>query len=166
MSDMSLKEVFDIYQKQSDSVHKLWAYFQVVSLAVLGYTIGSDKAQWGTGTYLLIAASYCFFAVANQWVIVFSQRELVVFGKAVGEAAQQSGTIGKKLTVQAVSPRRVALFHTVSLLIVLGAIGFSWIDKCYGKQCPKPPAAERVQPSPSIERTDPGKPGPAAPVER
>jgi hypothetical protein len=143
MTDVSLKEAFDIYQKQSDSVHKLWAYFQVVSLAVLGYTIGSEKAQWGTSTYLLIAGSYFFFAVANQWVIVFSQRELQTFGTAVSDAAKQSGSIGKKLAVKAVDPKKVALFHSVSMLIVLGAISAAWVDKCFGKQCPKPQSTER-----------------------
>jgi hypothetical protein len=143
MADMSLKEAFDIYQKQSDSLHKLWAYFQVVSLAVLGYTVGSDKAQWGTETYLLIGASYLFFAIANQWVIVFSQKELENFGKAVTAAARESGPIGEKLAVQAVAPKKVAIFHTVSLLVVLLAIGFAWVDKCYDNTCPKSRAAEK-----------------------
>ena len=136
MSDISLKEAFDIYQKHSDSLHRLWAYFQVVSLAVLGYTIGSEKANWATSTYLLIAGSYFFFAVANQWVIVLSQRELEAFGGAVAEAAKNCGAVGKKLIVQPVNSKKVAFFHTVSLLIVLGAIGAAWIDKCHVKQWP------------------------------
>lgn len=44
MTDITLKEAFDIYQKQSDSIHKLWAYYQLISLSVLGYTVGSNKA--------------------------------------------------------------------------------------------------------------------------
>lgn len=28
MHDIGLKDAFDIYQKQSDSLHKLWTYFR------------------------------------------------------------------------------------------------------------------------------------------
>jgi hypothetical protein len=144
VADVSLKDAFDIYQKQSDSLHKLWAYFQVISLAVLGYTIGSDKAQWEGATYLLIAISYIFFAAANQWAIVFSQRELNTFATAVAQAAHASGPVGRNLSVRAIYPRKVALFHTVSALIVLAAICAAWIDKSHTVgACPKPPTAER-----------------------
>ncbi len=141
MPDVTLKDTFDIYQKQSDSVHKLWAYFQVVSLAVLGYTVGSEKAQWSDWTYALIAGSYTCFALANQWVIVASQRELATFGDAVREAAQHGGAIGRMLVVRAVAPRTVAAFHTAALLIVLGAIGFTWVDRCRPTSASAPAAA-------------------------
>ena len=138
MTDVPLKDLFDIYQKQNDSVHKLWAYFQVVSLAVLGYTVGSDKSDWSYSTYVLIALSYIFFAVANQIAIVFSQRELEKFGKAVESAAAASGPIGKTISVEAIKWWKVALFHTVALCFVGGAIAMTWFDKCSGDNvCPK-----------------------------
>ena len=140
-ADVSLKDSFDIYQKQSDPVHKLWAYFQLVSLAVLGYTVGSDKALWSSIIYVFIALSYAFFAVANQGVLVFSQSELHRFSTAVTEAANSSGPIGKKLWVQTTKPWKVRLFHSISILVVLGAIFATWHDKCSKQwQCPKPEA--------------------------
>ncbi|MHC8387061.1 hypothetical protein ACYZTM_03180 [Pseudomonas sp. MDT2-39-1] len=129
MTDISFKDAFDIYQKQSDSVHKLWAYFQVISIAVLGYTIGSDKAKWSDSTYLLIAISYLIFAVANQWVILFSQKELHRFGEAVKMASEETGPIGKQLVIEAIKPWRVWLFHTLSIAMILGAIFATWCDK-------------------------------------
>ena len=145
MTDISLKEAFDIYQKQSEGLHKLWAYFQVVSLAVLGYTLGTDKSQWGNGTYLFVGLSYVFFAVANQIVIVVSQEELANFGKGVTAAAKSSGTIGKELKVSSIRPRAVAFFHTVSAVIVLVAITATWVDKCSGqKVCPKPESSTKA----------------------
>jgi hypothetical protein len=130
MTDVAFKDAFDIYQKQSDSIHKLWAYFQVISIAVLGYTIGSDKGKWPATTYLLIAVSYFIFAMASQWVIVLSQKELRRFGEAVRLASDETGPVGKKLVVQAVKPRTVRIFHVLSTLIVLAAIGVTWYYTC------------------------------------
>jgi hypothetical protein len=139
MVDISLKDAFDIYQKQSDSIHKLWAYFQVISLAVLGYTIGSDKTHWSDSTYKLIAASYLIFAIANQWVVIFSQKELHKFGNAVKMASKNAGPIGEQLVVEAVKPWIVSLFHTFSAAMILAAIAATWYDKCPEPvSCPSP----------------------------
>jgi len=143
--DVTLKEAFDIYQKQSDSLHKLWTYFQVVSIAVLGYTVGSDKAQWSVSTYALMSLSYAFFAGSNLWVVLVSQIELKKFSNAIKLAASQSGSIGEKLVVSAVEPWRVGLFHSVSAIVVLAAIWGTWHDKCSGaKVCPKPESAQKA----------------------
>ncbi len=146
MADVSLKEAFDIYQKQSDSLHKLWTYLQVVSIAVLGYTVGTDKAHWGTNTYVWIGASYLFFALANLWVVVVSQRELEAFGRAVAQAAAASGAVGRQFRVKAMPWWAVAGFHVVSIAVVLGAIVYTWKDKCIDQKAttsatPEKPAA-------------------------
>lgn len=134
--DVALKEIFDIYQKRSDSLHKLWAYFQAVSLAVLGYTVGSDKSHWSNWTYIIISVSYLFFAVSNLYVVALSQKELCKCAVAAEEAATSTGPIGKKLLVQAVAVWKVCLFHSISALVVLSAIWGTWYDKCVlAKQC-------------------------------
>jgi hypothetical protein len=127
--DLTLKEAFDIYQKQSDSIHKIWAYFQMISVAVLGYTIGSNKDQWGAETYCLIAGSYLLFAIANQAAIIFSQKELYKFGYAVKVAAENSGVVGKQLVIETIMPWKVALFHTLATTVILAAIFVTWHDK-------------------------------------
>lgn len=129
MADLTLKEAFDIYQKQSDSIHKIWAYFQIISLAVLGYTIGSEKEQWSTSTYFLVAGSYLLFAIANQVAITLSQKELYKFGRAVKIASEDTGPIGKKLVAKAVAPWKVSLFHTLAIAVILAAIFATWHDK-------------------------------------
>lgn len=40
---LSLKETLDIYQTQYTQVDKLWSYFGTFTLAILGFTIGSEK---------------------------------------------------------------------------------------------------------------------------
>lgn len=144
MADISLKDAFDIYQKQSDSIHKLWAYFQFISLAVLGYTVGSEKSNWVGTTYVLIAVSYFIFAAANQWVIVFSQKELRKFGKAVTMISEDYGTTGRKFAVTAVPPWKVSLFHTFSALVILTAILVTWHHNCTAPAtCPAPSTSEK-----------------------
>jgi hypothetical protein len=137
VNDISLKEAFDIYQKQSDSLHKIWAYFQVVSIAVLGYTVGSEKAHWSVWTYSLISISYGFFAMSNHYVLALSQKELNRYANAVQDAAFEAGPIGRQLSVNAVKVVRVRMFHFVATLVVIGAIWGAWFDKCTGlKSCP------------------------------
>lgn len=141
---VSFKEASDIYQKQSEGLHKLWAYFQVVSVAVIGYVVTSDKVDWTDGTYVLIAASYLLFALCNQWVLVASQRELEQCGKAVAVLAQRAGPVAEQLVVKPVRAARVRAFHLASIALVVAAIHFSWHTNCGGaKTCPasKPTSA-------------------------
>lgn len=126
---ISFKEASDIYLKQSDGVHRLWAYFQGVSLAVLGFTIGGDKGNWQLSSYLLLALSYLAFALGNQWVLVASQAELDRSGEAVRRLANQGGEIEELLVVVPVKPGRVWAFHFGIVLIVSVAIIVAWWEK-------------------------------------
>jgi hypothetical protein len=142
MTDVSLKDAFDIYQKQSDSLHKLWAYFQIASVAVLGYTVGSDKSLWGNWTYIVVAFGYFIVAFSNGLVIMVSQLELAKFAAAVNEAAAAGGPISRKLTIRAMPSSVVGWFHTVVSVIVLAAIAQAWYDKCgQTSRCSSQPAA-------------------------
>lgn len=40
---ITLKEIIEIYQEQYSQTNDIWNYFSTVTLAVLGFTIGSDK---------------------------------------------------------------------------------------------------------------------------
>jgi hypothetical protein len=136
---LSLKDAFDIYQKQSDSVHRLWAYFQVVSVAVLAYTVGTEKTQWSTPTYFLIGLSYILFAGANQWVLLISQREMKAFEPTLHSLAGQHGNLGEPLKLRAVDPNKVRLFHTSYIAFVVCAVACTRFDHCNWKwSCPVP----------------------------
>ena len=101
----------------------------MVSIAVLGYTIGSNKEQWSAETYCLIAGSYLLFAIANQVAIILSQKELYKFGYAVKVVAENTGPVGKKLVIETITPWKVALFHTLATTVILAAIFVTWHDK-------------------------------------
>lgn len=126
MSDLSVKEALDLYQRQSDSIHKIWAYFQVVSFAVLGYVFSGKQSGLSGSVYLVIGLGYLCFAMANQWVIAASQRELEVFSSAVEMAAAKSGEIGRTLGVKAISAKMVVLLHSSATAVVLFALFLVW----------------------------------------
>ena len=131
-SIVSFKEASDIYQKQCDGVHRLWTYFQVVSLAVLGYTIGSDKSHWQTSSYLILAFSYLVFALGNHWVLVLSQTELDKSADAVGGTCKKD-RIALMLVPKPTKPRYVRAFHLTIILLVTTAIIVTWSQN--GKIC-------------------------------
>jgi len=136
---VSLKDAFDMYQKQSDSVHKLWGYLSVVSIAVLGFTIGSEKVNWTTSAYLFIGLAYLMFAGSNLWVLRRSQQELGRISDGLAASAEKTGGDAQKFIVASVEADRVTLFHAASILVVLGAIWFSWYQHCkLGTTCGGP----------------------------
>jgi len=131
-----LKDAFDIYQKQSDAVHKLWGYLSVVSIAVLGFTIGSDKINWSSPAYLFMGSAYLLFAGSNLWVLRRSQQELVRIGEGLRLSAEQTGDEASSFVVKPVAALPVTLFHAASICIVLGAMAVTWYQNCaHGTKC-------------------------------
>lgn len=133
---VSLKDAFDMYQKQSDSVHKLWGYLSAVSIAVLGFTIGSDKINWTGPAYLFVALAYLMFAGSNLWVLRRSQQELGRISEGLRASARRTGPEAAKFVVTSVEADRVTLFHIASFAVVIVAIGFTWHQNCVrGTKC-------------------------------
>ncbi len=44
MSEFGVKEAFEVYSKHRDVIVQMWSFYSAGTLAVLGYTIGSEKA--------------------------------------------------------------------------------------------------------------------------
>jgi len=138
---VTLKDAFDMYQKQSDSVHKLWGYLSAVSIAVLGFTIGSEKVNWTTSAYVFIGLAYLIFAGSNLWVLRRSQQELGCISDGLKASSEKTGADAQKFLVTSVGANPVTLFHAASILVVLGAIGFTWYQHCkLGTRCGAPTA--------------------------
>lgn len=143
-----LKDAFDIYQKQSDSVHKLWGYLSVISIAVLGFTIGSDKINWGSLAYLFMGMAYLVFAGSNLWVLRRSQQELVRIGEGLRLSAKQMGDVASSFVVEPVAACLVTLFHAASICIVAGAIVVTWHQNCVvGTKCGNQASAAKASPT-------------------
>lgn len=101
----------------------------MVSLAVVGVAVGSEKAQWVDNAYVLIGVSYAVFAAANLTGVFYSQQELQRYGDAVNSAAAASGPLGRQLHIRAMKPWMVAAFHIAAALIVLAALCMASVAK-------------------------------------
>ncbi len=80
---LSLKDAMDIYQIQYSHVDQLWNYFSATTLAVLGYTIGSDKATRSMQGAYVIILGYFVFCIGNLAALFHSQLQLVQFANIV-----------------------------------------------------------------------------------
>ena len=62
-----LKEAFEVYSKHRDVIVQMWQFYSVGTLAVLGYTIGAEKATRGWLEVAAILFGYITFAIGNGW---------------------------------------------------------------------------------------------------
>lgn len=129
---LSIKEAYDIYQKHSEGTHKLWAYFSAVSLAVLGYTIGTDKNDWTPLTFVVIGLCYFLFAFGNRHILIESQKEVERFASLFNSlAGMPSGSTTGPIVVSvtAVDHRTANEFHWGATVVVLLSIGLTLVQK-------------------------------------
>jgi hypothetical protein len=124
---LSLKDAFDAYFTQRASVHKIWGYFSVVSLALLGYTVGSDKINWSFLTYKFIAVGYAIFSLANCIILVGSQRLLYKYKKGVNELSSSDN-----FKAAAWHPYKVCILQLGASAIIVYLIFLTYQYHCGG----------------------------------
>lgn len=124
LSTLSLKDAFDMYQKQADSVHKIWAYFQAVSIAVVAYALSGQLPEAAGVTRIAFAFAYAVFAISNAVVIFRTQKEMYEFAPVVRAIAAGMKDVGNKLLVDTTKPSRVVAFHLFTSAAVVTAILF------------------------------------------
>jgi hypothetical protein len=82
--DISLvKTAIDMYQSQYNATDKLWAYFSTVSLALVAYTISSDKVTRIFPEAIAAIGAYWVFCIGNFLALKKSQLQLIELGKIV-----------------------------------------------------------------------------------
>jgi drug/metabolite transporter superfamily protein YnfA len=131
---LTVKEAYDIYAQQTESAHKLWTYFSVVSVAVLGYTVGNKDNNWTGPLFLAIGASYLGFALSNLWVLRQTQRECVECAGVLKAVAESSVETVKRLgAVKSVPVRKVTCFHVFAQAVVVAAMYLTWTSRVESK---------------------------------
>lgn len=76
-ADSTISVLMQIHKDQTAIANSLWAIYQGVSLAMLGYVFSQDFARKSPWVLGFLTASYIFFSLANQRAISRSQ-ELIV----------------------------------------------------------------------------------------
>lgn len=134
MDEMKLAlDAIALFQTQYSLVDKLWGYFSVVTLAIAGYVVGSDKATRSLKETVAIVAAYLVFCVGNHRALIEGQKQLE-------QLAAIALTLGRKagLEVSSLTPighEWIGYFHlSVILAVCLGIFLIAWLRlKCGGK---------------------------------
>lgn len=148
-----LNEAFEVYIKHREAILQMWSFFSAGTLAVLGFTLGSDKATLTKAAVRTVQLGYAIFALGNLAALVSSQCDYRAVAKLVRRLAGEQ-KISELASIETFHPALFAGFHILVTVAVLAAIHYTY--KSRGSRTPNP----------SIERTRPGKPGAAPDVER
>lgn len=83
VSGMALHEAVGLYQVQNGQVDAVWTYFSTVSLAVAGYSVGSDKLKASFSRAAVMCGGYAVFCVGNFQSLSQRQDELAQLAAVV-----------------------------------------------------------------------------------
>ena len=95
MSDINLiadaSALLNLYQTQYTQTDKLWGYFTTITLAILGFAIGSEKATKTLKESSLIVGGYIIFCIGNYSALSKAQEQLIVFASHATEYSIKAG---------------------------------------------------------------------------
>jgi hypothetical protein len=91
-------DLVEIYQVQYSQVDKLWNYFSIVSIAVAGFVVGSERATKTFKESIAVVLAYLSFCIGNNRALVEGQDLLYSFSllaeHAMAEAELNIQTFG------------------------------------------------------------------------
>lgn len=119
---LTLKEAFDLYQTQYSQVDKLWSYFGTITLAVLGFSIGSDKATKSIKEAAIIILGYAVFCAGNFKALLHGQEQLIDFAHIAMKTGKAKGIELKSL--EPLSTLSVSWFYWCVVVAVCVGIAF------------------------------------------
>lgn len=127
MDDIKIAlDAINLYQTQYSQVDKIWGYFSVVTLAIAGFVIGSDKATRSLKEPCAIVAAYLIFCIGNHKALVAGQEQLEQFSIIAINLATTA-----KLDVSALQPithEWVGYFHlSVIFAVCVGIMTIAWL---------------------------------------
>jgi hypothetical protein len=126
-----VKAALELYLAQYDATDKLWAYFSSVTLAVIGFSIASEKASRSFLEASIVAAGYLLFCFGNFQALFLSQKQLLQFAELARTISDKHKVTMNHLTPFA--PENVARFYWfVAAAVVLSVLVITWRRRRYG----------------------------------
>lgn len=123
----SLKEALDLYQTQYSQVDKLWSYFGTFTLAVLGFTIGSEKATKSMKEVAVIIIGYLVFCAGNFKALLLGQQQLIDFSHMALKIAEYQTQVFNISSLVPISSLWISLFYwAVVTAVCFGVIFIAW----------------------------------------
>ena len=117
-----LKAALDLYAAQYGATDRLWAYFSSVTLAVVGFSVASEKVSRSFVEAAIVVGAYVVFCVGNFSALYRSHQQLVEFAAIVRPIAEKY-----KVALAALEPYpadSVARFYWVVVAVVCLSILF------------------------------------------
>lgn len=110
---MQLHDAIGLFQAQIVNMDGMWAYYSTATLAVLGFTVASDRATRSRHEILIIQLGYLLFAIGNAAAIASSQGSLIELSKLVIAAG------GTEALAYVFTVFEVMVFHSIVTVSVL-----------------------------------------------
>lgn len=120
MDVSSVKEAVDLYQAQYAQVDKLWSYFGTITIAVLGFSVGSDKVTKSILEATIVILGYVVFCMGNFNAIALAQKQLLQFSNIVLITSKNAGIELTSLTPFSVE--QIQTFYWAVVVAVSGGI--------------------------------------------
>ncbi|MEN8170593.1 MAG: hypothetical protein ABFS08_10260 [Pseudomonadota bacterium] len=119
-------EAINIYQTQYSLVDNLWGYFSVVSLAIMGFVIGSKRATQSLKEPFAIVLAYLVFCYGNHKALVAGQKQLEQLYEITNKLANNVEWIVSSL--KPFNHQLVSDFHvSIIVAVALGILAVSWM---------------------------------------
>ncbi len=104
-----LKSALEMYQAQYASTDKLWGYFSTVTLALVAYTISSDKVTRIFPEAIAAIGAYIAFCFGNFAALSASQQQLGTLAEIV---RSRGGSLGADLSsFRPFATGQIAIFY-------------------------------------------------------
>jgi hypothetical protein len=120
-AEFGLKEAFVVFNDHRELVAQLWSFFSAATLAVLGFTVGSDRATQGRAETHCIQVGYAVFALGNLCAIFVSQQEVERMARGINRLAVDQ-KMPEFAGITPIPPAAFLVFHLLVSAAVLYAI--------------------------------------------
>jgi hypothetical protein len=114
-----------LYQAQYTQTDKLWGYFGTVTLAILAFALGSDKATRTVKEAGIVITGYLVFCSGNFKALFKAQEQLDEFARHAIEKADKAGIPFEHL--DPLSPDSIIWFYwCVVVAVSIGIMAITW----------------------------------------
>jgi hypothetical protein len=133
------KIAMDMYQAQYTATDRLWGYFSAVSLAVVAYTISSEKITRLFPEAMTVVVTYVVFCIGNFAALAASQAQLLMLADLLRSRGASAGLNAATFQPFAVAELR-GFYVAVVLAICVATLLLAWHRGRRATNSPKAPA--------------------------
>lgn len=131
-----LKSAIDLYATQYAATDKLWSYFSSVTLAVIGFSVASDRVSKSFIESSAVVLGYIVFCIGNFSALYLSQAQLIEFSNlAIPIANKYNVTL---TTLKPISLDSIKYYYfSVAGSVCVGILFITYTR--HTKNCSQPP---------------------------